>query len=108
MNGETGNGGSKMNIRASRNGCSCGGMWTRDFSFYYVRIENVEYSEYIFFLVWILFILFIQWRKITNDLIGQVISQLAGDISRETFGKDLSFSSLRADCCLVSSWLHYN
>ena len=50
-------------------------MGIRDFSFYYVRIENVEYSEYIFLFAWILFI---QWRNITNDIIAPVISQLGG------------------------------
>lgn len=62
-----------MNIRASRNGCSTGGMGIRNFSFYYVRIENVEYSEYIFLFAEILFI---QWRNITNDIIAPVILQL--------------------------------
>ena len=89
-----------MNIRASRNGCSSGGMGIRDFSFYYVRIENVEYSEYIFLFAWILFI---QWRNITNDIIAPVISQLGGSdhmlkaIARATKGP--ADSSSRAFHC---------
>ena len=54
-------------------------MGIRDFSFYYVRIDNVEYSEYIFLFAWILFI---QWRNITNDIIGLVISQLGGLVGK--------------------------
>lgn len=84
-----------MNIRASRNGCSTGGMGIRDFSFYYVRIENVEYSEYIFLFAEILFI---QWRNITNDIIAPVISQLGGLAGRLS-AKDLSISSLGRDLC---------
>ena len=50
-------------------------MGIRDFSFYYVRIENGEYSEYNFLFAQILFI---QWGNITNDIIAPVISQLGG------------------------------